>query len=141
MSDLESAIALSIAAHRGQVDKGGQPYILHPLRVMLQLESDPERIVAVLHDVVEDNQEYTMSRLESLGYSREILEALDCLTRRPEENYNEFVGRIKLNRLATRVKLADLEDNMDIRRLAGLSTVDYGRLQRYRKVWGELKSL
>ena len=141
MSDLESAIALSIAAHRGQVDKGGQPYILHPLRVMLQLESDSERIVAVLHDVVEDNQEYTMSRLESLGYSREILEALDCLTRRPEENYNEFVGRIKLNRLATRVKLADLEDNMDIRRLAGLSTVDYGRLQKYRKVWGELKSL
>ena len=141
MSNLESAIALSIAAHRGQVDKAGQPYILHPLRVMLQLESEPERIVAVLHDVVEDNQEYTMNRLESLGYSRETLEALDCLTRRPEENYDDFVGRIKLNRLATRVKLADLEDNMDIRRLAGLSTVDYGRLQRYRKVWGELKSL
>ena len=141
MSNLESAIALSIAAHRGQVDKGGQPYILHPLRVMLRLESDPDRIVGVLHDVVEDNKEYPISRLESLGYSKEILEALDCVTRRPEENYDDFVGRIKLNRMATRVKLADLEDNMDIRRLANMSTVDHGRLEKYRKAWGELKSL
>ena len=86
MSNLERAIALSIAAHRGQVDKGGQPYILHPLRVMLRMESDPDRIVGVLHDVVEDNKVYPISRLESLGYSKEILEALDCVTRRPEEN-------------------------------------------------------
>jgi hypothetical protein len=108
---------------------------------MLRLESDPDRIVGVLHDVVEDNKEYPISRLESLGYSKEILEALDCVTRRPEENYDDFVGRIKLNRMATRVKLADLEDNMDIRRLASMSTVDHGRLEKYRKAWGELKAL
>ena len=141
MPDLESAIALSVAAHRGQVDKGGQPYILHPLRVMLCLNHESGRIVAVLHDVVEDNQEYPLKRLESLGYSSEILRALDCLTKRPGEDYDRFVERIKSDTLATEVKLADLEDNMDVRRLSGLSGDDFDRLQRYRKAWSELKSM
>ena len=101
MPDLESAIALSVAAHRGQVDKGGQPYILHPLRVMLCLNHESGRIVAVLHDVVEDNQEYPLKRLESLGYSSEILRVFDCLTKQPGEDYDRFVERIKSDTLAT----------------------------------------
>ena len=139
MPDLESAIALSVTAHRGQIDKGGQPYILHPLRVMLKLESEEARIVAILHDVVEDNLDYPLSRLESLGYSKEILEAIDCLSRRSGEDYVHFVARIKPNPLATEVKLADLEDNMDVKRLSSLSTDDFERLQRYRRAWSELK--
>jgi (p)ppGpp synthase/HD superfamily hydrolase len=139
MPTLEEAIALAAQAHRGQVDKAGQPYVLHLLRVMFRVETEQERIVAVLHDLVEDTG-YTFDDLRALGYPAEIVEALDCVTRRPEESYEQFVDRAAVNPIARRVKLADLEDNMDIRRYTSLTERDLARLQRYLRAWQRLKS-
>src|SRR6185503_15040426 len=108
---LEDAIRLAVEAPHGQRDKVGQPYILHPLRVMFRLTTEAEQIVGVLHDVVEDTK-YTFDDLRRLGYSEQILEALDGVTRRESESYEEFVLRSKKNPIARKVKLADLDDNM-----------------------------
>jgi len=139
MPDLEHAIALAVKAHSGQTDKVGQPYILHSLRVMLNVEGELARIVAILHDVIEDT-DYSFDDLREMGYSDAVITALDCVTRRDDETYMEFVARSKTNLIARQVKLADLEDNMDIRRIQSpLRQKDLERLERYRKAWGMLK--
>lgn len=135
---LEDAIALAVQAHRGQRDKAGQTYILHPLRVMMRLETDAERMVAVLHDVVEDSA-WTLEQLRALGYPEEVLGALDHLTKREGESYEAFIERVRPHALARRVKLADLEDNMDVRRLTAVTPRDAERLARYRAAWARLK--
>jgi (p)ppGpp synthase/HD superfamily hydrolase len=138
MPTLEHAIALAVKAHTGQVDKAGQGYILHPLRVMFAVEGETARIVAVLHDVVEDS-DTTFDDLREMGYSDEVLSALECVTRRDDETYMEFVQRSKVNPIARQVKLADIEDNLDVRRLAQITDKDIERLQRYREAWAFLK--
>ena len=137
---LEDAIALAVQAHRGQRDKAGQTYILHPLRVMMRLEGECERMTAVLHDVVEDS-DWTLERLRELGYPEEVLGALECLTKREGETYEAFIERVAPNPLARRVKLADLEDNMDVRRLPDVTPKDAARLARYRAAWARLKQV
>jgi (p)ppGpp synthase/HD superfamily hydrolase len=139
MSLLEKAIAIAVDAHRGQVDKAGQPYILHPLRMMLRLDNEAERIVAVLHDVLEDAK-VTAADLRREGFSDEILDALAHVTKRKGENYQEFVARAAKNPIARRVKLADLEDNMDVRRLKRVTERDRKRLSKYLRAWRSLKS-
>lgn len=111
MSDLTKALAIAIQAHAGQTDKAGLPYILHPLRVMLQMDTDVERIVAVLHDVIEDSDQ-TIFTLHDAGFSLEVVAAIDVLTRHAAETYEEFILRVKQSALATKVKLADLHDNL-----------------------------
>ena len=138
MPTLEDAIALAVEAHRGQRDKAGQCYILHPLRLMLRVDTEHERMAAVLHDVVEDTP-YTLERLRALGYPEEVLGALERLTRREDESYEAFIERIRPHALARRVKLADLEDNMDVRRLPVVTARDAERLARYRAAWARLK--
>jgi len=135
---LEDAIALAVEAHRGQRDKAGQTYILHPLRVMMRLETEAERMAAILHDVVEDTP-YTLERLRELGYPQEVLTALECLTKREGESYEAFIERVRPHPLARRVKLADLEDNMDVRRLVAVGPKEAERLARYRAAWARLK--
>jgi hypothetical protein len=135
---LEDAVRLAVAAHRGQRDKVGQPYILHPLRVMFRLTTETEQMVGVLHDVIEDTK-YTANDLRNMGYSDEVLQALDRLTRRKDESYEDFVFRAKGNPIARKVKLADLEDNMDPKRMSGVSVDDLERLIRYRRAWAELQ--
>ena len=127
---LEDAIILAATAHRGQVDKAGEPYILHPLRVMLQLEDQPGRIAAALHDVLEDTAT-TADNLRGWGYDEEVIEALEALTRREGESYADFIERLAPNPLARRVKLADLADNMNVRRLPVVGDADRARLARY----------
>ncbi len=138
MPTLEDAIALAVEAHRGQRDKAGQTYILHPLRVMMRLETEAERMAAILHDVVEDTP-YTLERLRELGYPQEVLQALECLTKREGEGYEAFIERVRPHPLARRVKLADLEDNMDVRRLTAVGPKEAERLARYRAAWARLK--
>ena len=137
MAILEDAIALTVRAHRGQKDKADAPYILHPLRVMLRMQSDVEMMTAVLHDVVEDTG-HTLEDLRQAGYPESVLAALDCLTRREGESYEEFIERIKPNPLARRVKVADLEDNMDLRRIAQPQERDMERLKKYWQAWSNL---
>ena len=128
---LNKAIEIANRVHTGQFDKGGEPYILHPLRVMLSLNNEVERICAVLHDVVEDS-ELSFEDLRSEGFSEEILNVIDCLTKRPIESYEDFIDRIIGNETACRVKLADLCDNMNVSRIKDPSEKDKERLIKYR---------
>lgn len=135
---LEDAIRLAVEAHHGQRDRYGQPYVLHPLRVMFRLHSETDRIVGVLHDVIEDTSRTTKD-LRRMGYPEEILTALDSVTKRVGEPYGEFVLRSKANPIGRRVKLADLEDNMDVRRMQEVTLEDTERLARYRQAWTVLQ--
>ena len=130
MSTLERAIAIAAAAHAGQKDKAGQPYILHPLRVMLALQKEEERIVAVLHDVVEDTK-ITPEILRSEGFTEAILSAIDSVTKREGEDYETFVLRAAANPIGREVKLSDLTDNSDLSRLPNPTQADYDRVTKY----------
>jgi len=135
---LEDAILLAVQAHRGQRDKAGAPYVLHVLRVMLQMPDDTTRMAAVLHDVVEDTP-HTLDDLRAAGFTEDVISAVDALTRRADETYKAFVRRAGGHPVARRIKLADLEDNMDTRRLPRLTERDESRLQRYRDAWALLR--
>ena len=137
MADLEMAIRIAVEAHRGQRDRSGAPYVLHPLRVMLRVQTEAERMVAMLHDVVEDTA-LTLEELREHGFPAEVVAAVDHLTRRDGEGYGEYVERAAANPVARRVKIADLEDNMDVRRLGALSAADVERLDRYHRAWRRL---
>jgi len=132
MSTLERAIEVAAAAHAGQQDKAGEPYILHPLRVMLRVASPEERIVAVLHDVVEDTH-VTIEQLRAEGFSQTVLDAVDAVTKRDGEGYEEFVARAAHHPVGRAVKLADLLDNSDLSRLPNPTQKDMARLEKYRK--------
>ncbi|MEM7117234.1 MAG: GTP pyrophosphokinase [Chloroflexota bacterium] len=134
---LEQAIALAVEAHAGQRDKAGNPYILHPLYLMSQMETEDERITAVLHDIVEDTT-VTMDDLVKLGFPSAILTALCLLTHDSAVPYNDYILQLKANPLARRVKLADLAHNMDIRRLKNPTEKDWSRLAKYRLAWDML---
>lgn len=138
MATLERAIEIATEAHRGQLDKAGNEYIGHPLRVMAMGKTTEEKIVGILHDVVEDSS-WTFERLAAEGFSAPIIEALCCLTKQPDsEPYDKYIARIKHNPLAVAVKLNDLTDNMDIRRLPYLSDKDVKRLKKYLKAYKQL---
>lgn len=131
MSTLERAIIIATTAHAGQCDKGGAPYILHPLRVMLRTSSEAERIAAVLHDVVEDTP-MTLDALRAFGFSAEVLRAIELLTNADDERYTDFVARVATDAVARRIKLADIADNMDLGRIAVPTERDHARIERYR---------
>ena len=148
MATLERAIAIAAEGHAGQFDKAGAPYILHPLRVMLSLSTDEERIVGVLHDLVEDCEDWTFPKLAEEGFSPEIIEALKSVTKHapiknpilaysPDDNadkiYQAFVRRAASNRIGAKVKRADLIDNMDWSRIAEPTVNDLSRMIRYKK--------
>ena len=138
MGTLERAIEIATEAHSGQLDKAGCEYIGHPLRVMAAGRTMEEKIVGVLHDVVEDS-DWTFEMLAAEGFSAEIIEALRCVTKLSEtEPYDKFIARVKSNPLAVAVKLNDLTDNMDIRRLPYLSDKDVKRLKKYLKAYKQL---
>jgi len=139
MADLEEAIRVAVEAHRGQQDRAGAPYVLHPLRTMLRLRTDAERMAAVLHDVVEDTA-WTLDDLRARGFPAEVLDAVDALTRRPGEDYEALVERAAAHPVARRVKLADLEDNLDLRRLDRVAADDVERLDRYLRAYRRLSA-
>jgi (p)ppGpp synthase/HD superfamily hydrolase len=137
MATLERAILIAAQAHLGQRDKGGAPYILHPLRMMMRMESEAAMMAAVLHDVVEDS-DWTLEQLRGEGFSEEVLQAVDCLTRRNYESYDEFVARAQANPIARRVKIADLEDNLNVKRLGKMTAKDLARIEEYHRAWRAL---
>ncbi|WP_065260333.1 HD domain-containing protein [Pseudomonas bananamidigenes] len=136
---LERAIAIAATAHAGQMDKGGAPYILHPLKVMLRMSSLEERIVAVLHDVVEDCG-ISLEDLRKEGFSEEVLSAIESVTKLPGESYEDFVERAAQNPIGRVVKLADLEENSDLSRIASPSWEDLERIEKYRRAIGRLRA-
>ena len=140
MSDknyLDTAILLATKAHAGQKDKAGQPYILHLMRVALNVKSADARIVAFLHDIIEDT-DYDESALLAAGFPAYIVLAVKTLTKRRGEPYDAFIRRVGHNDLAREVKLADLEDNMDMSRLPRVTEVDEERYRKYLRAHGYL---
>ena len=130
----EKALHIAQKAHNGQTDKAGKPYILHPIRVAQRCNTDTERIVALLHDVIEDS-EITPNNLYSAGFSKTIVDAVLSVTRREYESYFKFIERCSLNPIGRIVKIHDLEDNMDITRLDSLTESDLKRLNKYLKAY------
>ncbi len=141
MKTLADALLLAVDTHQGQCDKYDHPYILHPLRVMAQVETETEKMVAILHDVIEDS-EMSVGDLAKAGYPPTVVTAVDHLTKRAGETYEQYIQRVRLHPLARRVKMADLLDNMDIRRMPATpwSQKEIARLQRYRRAWEALTS-
>jgi len=130
---LEHAIEIAVEAHKGQIDKGGSPYILHPLRVMMSVDGESEKIVAVLHDVVEDS-DWTVDALLAEGFSVEVIEALKTVTKESEdEDYDLFIQRAMQNPIARKVKIADLRDNLDVTRISEITDTDVKRINKYKK--------
>ena len=130
---LERAIGIAVEAHKGQLDKGGNPYILHPLRVMMSVDLELEKIVAVLHDVVEDSN-WTFEALLAEGFSNEVIEALKSVTKNSDnEDYDSFIQRAMQNPIGRKVKIADLRDNLDVTRIAELGDKDLQRINKYKK--------
>jgi len=139
MSTLSKAIEIATLAHKGQKDKSGAEYILHPIRVMERGKTEIEKICGVLHDVVEDS-DYTFEALENEGFSAEVISTLRCITKKSDdENYDKFIDRIIQNPIAIQVKINDLLDNMDITRLKELNENDLKRLNKYLKAYSKLK--
>ena len=140
MATLERAIEIARQAHAGQVDKGGADYIGHPLRVMEMCETEEQKIVGVLHDVVEDS-DWTFEILEEEGFTPDIIEALKCLTKVSEdESYDDFIARVMTNPLAVKIKLYDIEDNLDVSRLDSLTDDDVARCKKYLHARDRLKA-
>ena len=139
MATLERAIAIAAEAHAGQSGKDGTPYILHPIRVMTRVEGLDAQMAGILHDVVEDTP-VTLEQLRAEGFSPAVVDAVDSLTHRQGEDYFAYVARAGANPLARRVKLADLEDNMNVKRLAAVTDKDLERIRKYHKAWMILTS-
>lgn len=129
---LEKAILIALKAHNGQKDKARKSYILHPLRVMLCFEKEEQQIVAILHDVLEDSK-ITKQDLQKAGFCNEVIEAVVCLTKKEGECYFDYIKRVKQNTIARAVKLADLEDNMNLERIQNITQEDVLRVEKYKK--------
>jgi (p)ppGpp synthase/HD superfamily hydrolase len=130
-------LQIAVKAHRGQREGHGLPYVLHPIRVMLRMRKDDERIVALLHDVVE-HTDWSFKDLRKEGFRGRIVRAVDHLTKRPGEDYDAYIERLRPHRLARAVKMADLRDNLDQCRGPRSTAKDRKRIVRYNAALAKL---
>ena len=137
ISPIEQALTIALVAHWEQTDKADKPYILHPLRVMSKFKSQTRQIVAVLHDVIEDG-DVQIDFLKGEGFSQRVIDALIALTHRKDESYEDYIDRVSENRIALSIKIADLQDNMNLSRIANPTEKDYARLEKYKKAHEKL---
>lgn len=140
---LNKMLVLVTTEFDGIFDKGGVPYVLHCLKVMHYIKSDDEELccIALGHDLVEDRKHITYAYLRSMGFSERVIAGIAALTKVPGESHDEYLAKIKSNPDAIRVKLADLRHNSDIRRLKGISEKDIKRIEKYHKMYLELREL
>jgi (p)ppGpp synthase/HD superfamily hydrolase len=139
--DLERAIQIAVEAHAGVTDKGGKAYILHPISVMMRCETDEEKIVAILHDVVEDT-DWTFEALRKEGFTDTIIEALKTVTKHSEdEDYDQFIQRSLKNEIGRKVKIADLKENLDVTRIGELTDKDLERINKYKRALSVLTKI
>ena len=131
-SQSEKAYEIAKRAHLGQVDKAGEDYIKHPEKVASFVETDEEKAVAYLHDVIEDT-ELTLEDLHEYEFSKEVIEAVDIITKKKGEDYRSYLNSVKKNKLARAVKLADLRHNSDLTRLTKVTEKDIERKEKYQK--------
>lgn len=138
---LGAMLVLATNAHAGQFDKGGNPYILHPLKVMHYLKTDDEELqcIALGHDVVEDTN-ITFAELADAGMSARVVEGIRALTKQRGQSYNEYKEVVFSNPDAMRVKMCDLRHNSDIRRLKGVTEKDLDRMAKYQRFYLEIRA-
>ena len=129
-SQSEKAYEIAKKAHLGQIDKDGEDYIKHPEKVASFVNSDEEKAVAYLHDVIEDT-ELTLEDLCEYGFSEEVLKAVDVITKKKGQDYQSYLNLVKTNELARVVKLADLRHNSDLTRLPKITKKDLERNKKY----------
>ena len=138
--NLHRAIEIALDAHKNVSDKGGNSYILHPLRLMLQMDSEEEMIVAILHDVVEDSEKWSFDKLKEEGFSKKIINSLRSVTKENKnEDYEKFIDRSIKDKIGRKVKIADISDNLDISRLKEVTDKDILRINKYKKALEKLK--
>lgn len=139
---LNKMLVLMANRHSGQFDKSGMPYSLHCLKVMHYTKSDDEeiQIIALGHDIIEDT-DTTWTELIDMGFSGRVIDAIDALTKRRGESYDEYKVRVKANKDARIVKKADLRHNSDLRRLKGLTEKDFTRMEKYHSFYAELEMM
>jgi (p)ppGpp synthase/HD superfamily hydrolase len=137
---LQKAINIAIEAHKDQVDRYQAPYIMHVMRVMMRGKNEGEKICGILHDVVEDTH-WTFDDLRKEGFPEDIIETLRCLTKGEDEPYDQYIGRVITNKLAIAVKINDLEDNMDVRRIPRMEPKDVDRFNKYIRAYQQLIQL
>jgi (p)ppGpp synthase/HD superfamily hydrolase len=137
MANLQRALEIAVESHQNQKQKDGSPYALHPIRLSLTLETEEQKIVALLHDVVEDT-DWTFDDLVGEGFSESVIAALRLLTHTDGSPYEDYIERLAANPLARAVKKADLTDNMDFKRVPEPTEKDFARLQRYHRAWRRL---
>ena len=140
MTDYKLAYKIATMAHSGQVDKAGAAYILHPIAVAKMVDSEKEKCVALLHDVLEDT-DITAECLRKLLGDDETADAVECLTRKSGESYNAYIRRVAQNPIARHVKIADLSHNMELSRLPVVTEADIKRNEKYRKAMDFLRSV
>ena len=138
MNLIDTALAIALRAHTGIVDKAGQPYILHPIRIMLKMHSDEEKATALLHDVIEDSN-ITADDLRAEGIPETVIRAVLALTKQDNETYTAFVLRAKQHPIARKVKIADIEDNLNVLRIKQLTEKDLSRIAKYHAAWQVLQ--
>ena len=138
MNIIERSLEIALKAYAGQTDKAGKTYILHPLRLMAQMETEEEMCVALLHDVIEDS-EFTAEDLLDEGIPAHIVNAVQYLTKNKGENYDDFIDRVLENKCAAKIKLADIEDNINILRLNTVTEKDLERIAKYHRAWHKIK--
>ncbi len=139
MSTLERAIEIAKAAHDGQKNKDGTPYITHPFKLMESMDTTDEKIAAILHDVVEDS-DVTIEDLRAEGFSETILSVVDTLTHKPDESYSDYIKRVAGNPITRKIKKADLKDNMDQRRIPNPTDKDRSRIKKYEEAYKVIQS-
>lgn len=136
---LNKMLVLATNRHAGQFDRGGNPYILHPLKVMYYLKSDDEELqcIALAHDLIEDT-DTTFAELQDMGFTHRVIDGIKALTKMPGESYDDYKTRVKSNRDAVKVKMCDLRHNTDLRRLKGVTEKDMARMEKYHRFYMEL---
>ena len=138
MDLIEKSLGIALKAHSGQKDKAGKTYILHPLRIMSKMGTEHEMAVALLHDVIEDS-DYTSEDLQREGIPSDVVEAVKLLSKVDGESYDQFIDRVIKNPLASKVKIADIEDNINILRLESVGEKDFERVAKYHRAWKKLQ--
>jgi len=138
---LDRMLVIVTNAHAGQFDRGGSPYILHPLKVMHYLKSDDEELMAIAlgHDVIEDTS-VTYADLRAAGITERVIEGIRVLTKLPGETYEDYKSRVFTSVDAMRVKMADLRHNTDVRRLKGVTEKDLARMAKYHAFYMEIRA-
>jgi (p)ppGpp synthase/HD superfamily hydrolase len=137
-SQMEKALKIALDAHSGQTDRYGAPYILHPLRVMMRVRTETEKIVAILHDIIEDSS-WTGDMLLKEGFSQFVVSSVEALSKKPGEDYMDYIRKTTTNEVSIQVKLADLSDNLDLNRCSEVNADDIQRFNRYLKARSYLK--